>query len=174
MYIIKLCNNKRHTEFQSFFFIFGPLVMLLFWNAFFLFLIIVLQIKNIMRRNWTRCRHLFILSLEILTNLAWPWPFSSQIKKNVTIEFHVPNELWHMCHTTLIKHFHLVTVFDLTLTLTFAYYKPHTYLFATLFIPWKVFWQSLSWQLLLVLSPIFIPWEDFLQSLKSPLLLVTF
>ena len=29
-----------------------------------------------------------------------------------------------MCHMTLMQHFHLETLFDLTLTLTFAYLKP--------------------------------------------------
>ena len=31
-----------------------------------------------------------------------------------------------MCRTTLIQHFHLVTLFDLTLT--FTKYKAHTYM----------------------------------------------
>ena len=32
-----------------------------------------------------------------------------------------------MCRTTDMQHFHLVTLFDLTLTLTFTYYKAHSY-----------------------------------------------
>ena len=33
----------------------------------------------------------------------------------------------NMCRTTDMQHFHLVTLLDMTLTLTFTYYKAHTY-----------------------------------------------
>ena len=56
-----------------------------------------------------------------------------------------------MCCMTLMHHFHMVTLFDLTLTLTFTQFKTLTY--GTFFIPWGGgFWQSLGSQLLLVPS----------------------
>ena len=33
-----------------------------------------------------------------------------------------------MCRTALMQHFNLVTLFDLTLTLTVSQYKAHTYI----------------------------------------------
>ena len=32
-----------------------------------------------------------------------------------------------MCRTSVKQHFHLVTLLDLNLTLTFTYYRAHTY-----------------------------------------------
>ena len=54
-------------------------------------------------------------------DLIWPsltsyWPFlRSNLKMNATIVFCVPNEPYIMCYTTIMQHFHLVTLLDLTL-----------------------------------------------------------
>ena len=48
-------------------------------------------------------------------------------KKNATIELYVPSDQLNMCHTTIMQHFHFVTMFDLPLALTLTKYKTHTY-----------------------------------------------
>ena len=40
---------------------------------------------------------------------------------NGNIAFYAPNDLQHMCRAALIQHFHLVTLIDLTVALTFTY-----------------------------------------------------
>ena len=50
---------------------------------------------------------------------------------SVIIEFCVQNDPYNMRHTVLMQYFDLVTLFDLTLTMTFTYYKLHIYMLAS-------------------------------------------
>ena len=49
-----------------------------------------------------------------------------------------------------MQHFHLVPLFNLSLT--FTWHRSHTNIYATFLITWEAFWQSLGLQLLLVPS----------------------
>ena len=85
-------------------------------------------------------------------SLTWHWPsLRPNLKINAIIEFCDPIDPLSMCRTTLKLHFHLVTLFDLTFTLTFTQNKTHNYMPPSSF-PEKPFWQSLDSQLLLVPS----------------------
>ena len=52
-------------------------------------------------------------------SLTWHWPLlGPNSEMNVTIKFCVKKDPWSMCHTTLMQHLGLMTLFDLTLTFT--------------------------------------------------------
>ena len=60
----------------------------------------------------------WILEFEI-DNLAFDLSWGKS-KKNPSLEFYVPINPQYMCRTRLTQHFHLMTLFDLTLAFAFA------------------------------------------------------